>query len=161
MSILITAASQAAAYKLERLLQAPDVIFADNKDNSHLKYSGRKFIGIPPGNSASYAHELLKACLDLGIEKIYPLYFDEIEALSEARQLFDEYGIKVIVPGIDYLSKLDSAHSAANGEFIIVENGEVVAGKLISLPDSLETGIFCFESEGDSPAIKLFAIQHD
>lgn len=163
MSILITGASNAQAYKLERLLNIPDIIFGDDQDNSHLKYSGRKFISIPAGNSASYAHEVLKASLDLGITKIYPLYFDEVKALAEASQLFTEYGIKVMVPDLDFIKNLDSANLSATGDFIIAEEGRVVAGKLpvsICLPELLITGIFSLNTGNQSPGINLFAIHH-
>jgi hypothetical protein len=163
MPILITGASNAQAYKLERLLNEPDVIFADDQDNSHLKYAGKKIVSIPPGNSSSYAHEVLKACLDLGITKIYPLYLDEIKAFAEANQLFTEYGIKVIAPGFDFVKKLDSATVTATGEFVIVEEGQVVAGKLppnFNLPQSLLTGIFSLDTDNQEPEIKLFAIHY-
>jgi hypothetical protein len=51
MSVLITAASHAEAYKLERILQLPDVIFADFADMPAMAFSGRKFIKIPQGES--------------------------------------------------------------------------------------------------------------
>ncbi|WP_026899389.1 ATP-grasp domain-containing protein [Daejeonella oryzae] len=163
MPVLITAASHAEAYKLERLLNASDVIFADHIDNSHLKYSGRKHIQIPAGNSASYAHELLKACLDLDIEKIYPLYFDEIVALSEAKLLFDEYGIKVIVPGIDFLRNIKAQQIALGADLVIIEDGKLIAGNLpqnLSLSHTLETGIYCFNMDENPQDIKLFFIYH-
>ena len=59
----------------------------------------KKFIKIPAGDSSSsFAHLLLTICLDQQIEKVFPLRKVEILALSEARQLFDEYGIKIMVP---------------------------------------------------------------
>ena len=163
MPILITGASNAQAYKLERLLNEPDVIFADDQDNSHLKYSGRKFINIPAGNSASYAHEVLKASLDLGVTKIYPLYLDEIKALGEANQLFDEYEIKVIVPGFEFIKTLDSANVSATGDIVVVEDGKVIVGILppnLNLPQPHITGIFSLNIGNQVLEIKLFAIHH-
>ena len=161
MSILITAANHSSAHKLARLLNSPDVIFADYTDNSQLKYSGKRFITIPAGNSSSYAHELLTICLNLKIEKIYPLYIDEMKALSEAKQLFNEYGIKVIVPDMDHLENLGITAVPAKFEFLIIADSKIVAGnptESLNLPEGLEAGIFWINFDQLNPVIKLFAI---
>ena len=160
MSILITAASHAQAYKLERLLQLPDVIFGDFQEMPPFT-SGRKFIKLPRGNSASYAHEVLDLALNSGIERIFPLYQEEILPLAESRQLFGEYGISVIVPSLLWLRKPVNPSLNYSSELLVLENGKVLSGKLsegILLPEENFSGIFLIESDNANPAFKLFTV---
>jgi hypothetical protein len=107
LNILITAAATAQAYQLQRLLNTHDSIFlADCEELPQVALRGKKFIKIPSGNSPSFAHLLLTVCLDNCIEKVYPLRSAEVLALAEARQLFDEYGIKLMVPDKSEISPL-------------------------------------------------------
>src|SRR5687768_4493249 len=124
MSALITAASYAQAYKLERLLNLSNVIIADFRDLPQLAYPNKKFMKISEGSSASYAHEMLDMALNAGITKIFPLYKSEILPLAEARQLFLEYGISVIVPSILWLKGLNNrVDTLQTGDFVVIEEG--------------------------------------
>jgi hypothetical protein len=161
MPVLITAASHAEAYKIERLLQLPDVIFADHGELPHLSFSGRKFIRIPQGNSASYAHELLTLALNSSIDRIIPLYADEVLPLAEARLLFAEYGISVLVPSLLWVKQ--HPHQGRNrlSEPVVIENGKVIAGQLplgSVLPDENFSGVFQVESDEDIFVFKLFTV---
>ena len=146
MADLITAASHSQAYKLERLLQSADIVFADHQELPRLAYPGRKLMKIPESNSPSYAHEMLDLALNYGITRIFPLYAGEILPLSEARQLFAEYAISVIVPSVLWVKKhIEFIRSSQSGEVVVLENGQVVAGELpthILLPEPDMTGIF-------------------
>lgn len=62
---------------------------------------------IPKGSNPVYAHELLKLALDKGCTYVLPLGLDEIQSLSEATVLFEEYGIKVLCPSRDTLSDVN------------------------------------------------------
>ena len=159
MPVLITAASHAEAYKLERILQISDVVFADYQELPHLAFSGRKFLKIPAGNSASYAHMMLDLALNSGIEKIFPLYAEEILPLAESRQLFAEYGISVIVPSLFWLNEKGNIQVNSPMEWVIIEQGKVIAGTLPSSLDAIEedlSGIFRFEI--NNPTLKLLTI---
>lgn len=101
MAILITAASFAIAYKLERSLNLSEVCFADQIEMPAIP--GKKFIRIPETSSPIFTSELLKICLDNQIVKIYPLKEAEIKELSKADQLFKEYGISIIMPSNDWI----------------------------------------------------------
>ncbi|HEY0055168.1 MAG TPA: hypothetical protein VGB63_07420 [Pedobacter sp.] len=99
MNILITAASAAQAHKLSRFLNTEKNIFlGDSVDLPVVGFEDITFVKIPPANHASFSHLLLAQCLDLKIEAIYPLKKTEVLALAEARLLFDEYGIIIMVP---------------------------------------------------------------
>lgn len=158
MSVLITAASHAEAYKLDRMLKLPDVSFADFHDLPRFSLS-RKFIRLPQGHSASYAHEVLDLALNLGIEKIFPLYEDEILPLAESRQLFAEYGISVIVPSLFWLKTPAKLSLNYFPDPVVIESGKLIAGDLsesISLPEENLSGIFLIESGNTNPGFKLF-----
>ena len=101
MAILITAASFAVAYKLERFLNESEVYFAEQIEMPAIP--GKKFIRIPDASSPIFTSELLKLCLDNQIVKIFPLKKSEIEELSEANQLFNEYGINIIIPSDEWI----------------------------------------------------------
>lgn len=114
---------------------------------------------IPAGNSASYAHMMLDLALNSGIDRIFPLYADEILPLAESRQLFDEYGISVIVPSLFWLREKAGIQVTGPVEWVVIEQGKVIAGTLPSAPASLEgdlSGIF--QVGFDTPALKLLTI---
>lgn len=108
MKILITAALTAHAYQLKRILDASNTVVLGDSGELPQMPGGTNLIKLPAGSSPSFSHLLLTLCLDLDINKVYPLRREEITALAEARKLFDEYGITVIVPQKDRLNSLDS-----------------------------------------------------
>ncbi|MDP3468152.1 MAG: hypothetical protein Q8S11_07440 [Daejeonella sp.] len=101
MAILITAASSAIAYKLERLLNESEVYFAEQIEMPEIP--GKRFIRIPDASSPIFTSEMLKICLDNHIVKIFPLKVPEIKELSKADQLFKEYGINIILLSNDWI----------------------------------------------------------
>jgi hypothetical protein len=144
LNILITAASTAQAHKLSRFVDAREKVFlGDSEDLPGISLGNKLFTKIPPSNSASFSHLLLAICLDLNINQVFPLKKAEVLALAEARQLFDEYGIKVMVPERRIAEDLFSI-SIKKGEIIIKDTvGEV--------PDR---GVFVIDAETNN--LKLF-----
>jgi len=92
MNILITAATSAEAHKLKNQLANDTIILGDYTELPAFM----KIIKLPNPASMSYAHEMLTLCLDKGIEKVYALGEEEQRLLSEAEQLFVEYGIELV-----------------------------------------------------------------
>lgn len=101
MAILITAASYSLAYKLERSLNESEVYFADQIEMPLIP--GKRFIRIPDASSSIFTSEMLKVCLDNHIIKIFPLKAAEIKELAKADQLFQEYGINIILLSNDWI----------------------------------------------------------
>ncbi|HYK77233.1 MAG TPA: hypothetical protein VEV16_09670 [Daejeonella sp.] len=161
MSILITAASHAEAYKIEKLLNAPEVILADYQDLPGFTIPGKKFISIPAGNSPSYAHIILSICLDYGINTVYPLYQAELKPLAESKKLFAEYGISIIVPSLQWLEDHPKSDVVSFSDLAILENGELKAGVLptgITWPEAMKTGIFGWIADNNNINFTLFTI---
>ena len=99
MSILITAANSAPAYKLKNLLNGDNVIMGDHMDLPDFMLKPGKLIRLPDPKSTSYTHEMLTLCLDMGVETVYLFRQAEIDLLLEAETLFNEYNIKILVEG--------------------------------------------------------------
>ena len=132
LNSLITAASAATAYKLEKeLAGSHSVILADSVELPSVLLKDKKFIKIPEASSFSFSHQLLGICLDLGVDRVFPLRKAEITALAESRQLFDEYGIKVMVPLPHQVASFFG--SSKTGEVLIKEEDDDFAGRGVYL----------------------------
>ena len=143
MKILITASVIAQAYKLKHLLnKEATFIYADQIDMPAFIGKENLFLRIPEGNSASFAHELLTLCLDQQIDYVFPLRKNEILALAEARQLFEEYQIKVVVPAKPDLLNFQSSVPANGNILVIYKNENLLTGQLVETNLELETGVF-------------------
>lgn len=156
MAVLITGAATAEAHRLNRALRLDNVVFADNIDLPQMLFKETKFLKIPHGDSSSFAHQLLALALDHQVDLILPLRKDELHALAPARKLFDEYGIKVIVPAQQVLNELLPSANRQAQEFLILFEGLILNGRvmeLIHLP--ADTGIFSVNRE-DFSSVSLF-----
>lgn len=159
MSALITAASDSAAFRLARLFTNKDLVFASIEQMPAI--SGTKFIKIPSAKSPSFAHQLLKICLDNQIDEVYPLLKEEIKELASSIILFEEFGIKIIIPSIDYINLGLLNNLNLNFKLIILFNGEIVAGEtppLNSLPKNEKNGVFQWEIINDEVKFGLFSV---
>lgn len=142
MNILITAAATAQAYQIERLIRGTGtVFFADSADLPQFMLKKANLIKISAGDSPAFAHELLTICLDQQIGKVYPLRKEEIKALAEARTLFSEYGIQLMVPPLDKIKTLEM--KSRPGKIQISED----AGVFLMDIESPENGIAIFTAD--------------
>lgn len=146
MPVLITAGLYPEAYRLQRVLSLQDVFFCDEKELPRIP--GIKSMVLPSYTSPSFAHELLKGCLDNAIDMIYPLKRGEILELSHARQLFLEYNIGLMIPSDKWLKYDLSDKSLMHSTIAVLKNGELLAGHLPGSPFEpvVETGIFTWAS---------------
>lgn len=151
MNILISAAATAYAYQLERMIHgAEKVFFADSADLPQFMLKDRKFIRIPAGSSSSFAHELLTACLDHNIEKVFVLRRAEIKALAEAKVLFAEFGIEAMVPPLSVLDELEM--KGRPGTILLKDNDNTFPG----LPSQADRGVFLMGSGEAGTGISIF-----
>ncbi|MDT3401639.1 hypothetical protein [Mucilaginibacter terrae] len=98
MYTLITAASSARAYQLKNQLALPNVLLGDFEDLPQVMLKAGTMIKLPPPSSETYPHQMLALCLDHGIDTVYLLHAEEMNALAPATLLFDEYGITLNAP---------------------------------------------------------------
>ena len=146
MSVLITAATNSAAFQLARILKTEDIWFASDMDIPVL--AEKRFLNIPSTHSSSFIHEVLKICLDHQIIEIYPLLPDEIVELSKSRQLFEEFDIKLVIPSIKWIeTRLNDLPFLSSNLFVLID-GTVCAGnttKESTLLFNEKNGVFQWE----------------
>ena len=95
MYTLITAANSAEAYKLKNALNPENVILGDYLELPAFMLNSGNMIRLPNPNSMAYTSEMLTLCLDKEVDTVYVLREEEKALLKEAKQLFEEYGIKI------------------------------------------------------------------
>ena len=96
MSILITAATSAQAYRLKSQLTTGNILLGDHLEIPQFMLASGAMIQLPNPDSSSYTHEMLALCLDNHVDTVYIFRKDEAQLLTEAEQLFKEYGISII-----------------------------------------------------------------
>jgi len=118
-------------------------MMGDSVDLPQIMLKGKKFVNLPSAATASFVHQLLTICLDLQITRVFPLRRAEIFLLAEARQLFDEYGIVVMVPPAGSVTTFGFARA---GEIVVVEeagSGPVLNRGVFVQATANELRIFC------------------
>lgn len=159
MSVLITAAADSAAFRLARILNTEDVLFASDKDMPVMH--GKRFLKIPSADSPSFTHEVLKVCLDYQIKEIYPLMRNEIIELSASRQLFEEFGIILVIPSIKWIqTRLNDLPFYSSNIFIMM-NGKVSSGEPPIddiLPEDEKNGVFYWSLINDQLIFHSFFV---
>lgn len=158
MPVLITAGLSPEAYRLQRVLEFPDIVFSDEIPVPHIP--GTRSIVLPEHSSASFVHELLKACLDFGISRVYPLNLGEVLELSKARTLFSEYSIILMIPSEFWLTDHAGKRFGRLEHISVIENGKLLAGTNLppDLPLSEETGIFTWATIGQKIEYSLYLV---
>lgn len=157
MVALITGAASAAAFRIKRLLDFDRVIFADHLDLPQSIFKETRFLQIPAGTSSSFAHQLLKLCLDNQVDMVFPLRKDELQPLAEAKVLFGEYGIRLVVPEPEQLAGMP-VDAGSKSDCIILSDGLIIGGQFMELLHfPSDSGIFSFDTE-DPQSATLFAI---
>lgn len=96
-SILVTYGTRPLAQRLAKFVGDRYSIVPATSEEVPSVLSER-FRLIPNAKNPVYTHEILKVCLDLGVEYVLPIHTDEIHVLRETRVLFEEYGISLLIP---------------------------------------------------------------
>jgi len=105
MSILITAATSAQAYKLKaKLDNSENILLGDYLELPQVMIKSGAMIVTPDPKNASFAHLTLTLALDKQITKIYPLRHAELTLLQEAQTLFAEFDIEICTPENEFIT---------------------------------------------------------
>lgn len=97
MFTLITAANTSSAYQLKNSLNSEDILLGDYLELPEFLVKSGKMLSLPDPQSSSYTHQILTLCLDKNIDTVYALRKPEIDLLFASKQLFNEYGIAILV----------------------------------------------------------------
>lgn len=149
--MLITFGTRPLAQRLSKILNTHfEIIFATSEEVP--SFLSANYNTIPTAANPTFAHELLKLCLDKQIDFLLPLGLAEINALTEAKILLEEYGTKLLSPSKEELEELFVLENPpSNIDLILCEKGV----NLIS-DSKLEiemTGLFAVSDEGDDLAL--------
>jgi len=113
---------------------------------------------IPAANEATFVHELLKLALDRQVTHLLPLGMDEVLLLTDAKQLFIEYDIQILVPDRAALAGLEVMENPPRQlELVLLEKGLRITqnGQREEPPiDEALSGVFCISDE-DIPYLCL------
>ncbi len=105
--ILITFGTRPLAMRIAKKLGADfEILYASSEEIPELLLKSGNYAPIPKGLLPTFAHEVLKLSLDQQIDYVLPLGGFELEALSEAKVLFEEYQISVLAPDKDLLDTI-------------------------------------------------------
>ncbi|MBV2226219.1 MULTISPECIES: hypothetical protein [Sphingobacterium] len=149
--LLITFGTRPLAQRLSKMLNNQfEVIFATSEEvPSFLEANFKK---IPTAANPTYAHELLKLCLDKEVNYLLPLGLNEINVLAESKILFEEYGIQLLSPSKEALTELYVLENPPS----VVELLLVLDGKSLISDRQLESevsGLFTISDDGDDLAL--------
>lgn len=157
MPVLITCGLSPEAYRLQRILNTEDIVFADK--TSLPLFSSKPSFVLPACTSSSFVHEMLKSCLDHKITHVYPLNKGEILELSKARDLFLEYDIILMIPTDNWLKDWNEQIVVKGENITVLENGRVLAGSDFMV-DVLkeETGVFTWATRDHNLEYSLYLV---
>ncbi|MNK55032.1 carbamoyl phosphate synthase-like protein [compost metagenome] len=143
MKILITGGKTATALKLIKAFNNAEIILGDYGDMPNISTSSYSFAELGKWNADILAHNLLTKCLDNGVDLLLPLYEAEITALSKSLVLFDEFGIKVLVP------KNPQLNPQKFKDWCVFENGELIYSSVdIEIDEKISlNGAYTVEAE--------------
>ena len=149
--LLITSGTSSLAQRVGNLLQERFKLFFATSD-AVPQFLENRFHKIPKGPDSTFAHELLTFCLDHQISLLLPLGLSEIQSLSEAKKLFEEYGIQVLCPDREELGELLVLQRPPSGTDIrLVADGVSLIGES---SDAVRTdGLFVVADSGDDAAL--------
>ncbi|MGB3066455.1 hypothetical protein [Sphingobacterium thalpophilum] len=124
--ILITFGTRPLAMRVaKRLAQDFEILYASSEEIPELLLKSGKYFRIPKGLQPTFAHELLKLSLDKQVDYVLPLGGFELESLAEAKTLFDEYQISLLVPDKDKLADIPLMENPpAELPYVLLNKGE-------------------------------------
>lgn len=145
--ILITQGVNSLAFRIKNILSNSFIVTLASSSEvpSVLKDS---YLNIPKVESSSFQHEMLKLAIDNEIDYILPLHIKEISLLSQSLVLFEEYGIKVLVPVPSQLAELPYMNSLPKElDLVLLDQGvDLISAKNVGVSI---TGLGVLSDSGD------------
>lgn len=149
--ILITYGTRPLAQRVAQMINEKfEVQFATSESIPSVLQ--KQYIPIPNGVNPTFAHELLKLCLDNQINYLLALGFKELETLAEAKLLFEEYDIHLLGPDLEELKELFVLQNPNKElELQLVHHGvNVLDGQSVQFRGS---GLMVLSDEGEEFAL--------
>lgn len=130
MKTLLTGGKSAQALKLLKAFAQDQIILADYGEIPSYASAQYQFISLGDRNDDTIAHNLLNTCLDLGIERLLPLYSFELEAVVKSAILFQEYSIHVLLPDLHSFAQYPITGAVNKQNWAVYDHGELVYAAL-------------------------------
>ena len=149
-TILLTYGTRPIAQRIAKLLSAQHkLILATNEEVPSVLANTYK--SIPNPANPVFAHEMLKLCLDQGIDILLPLGEAEIEILSGSTILFEEYGISVVFPSLTPQQEI-AKQVPSDISLQVVHHSKSLLDESLS-PDVIENGVYAIVGNNWLPVI--------
>lgn len=150
-TILITYGTRPFAQRVGRLLSSRyEVAYASSEPFPDILLN-QNYHRVPTGGNPTFAHEILKLCLDKGYQMILPLGKMEGQPLNEARVLLEEYGIAVLLPrGLEDCFLLENPSGIVH---VLKSGKDMLSGE--QLCDSHFSGVGMLSDSGEEPILCL------
>lgn len=129
MKILITGAKTATALKLIKAFGQYEVLLGDYGDLPNITTNTYSFVELGDWKADVLAHNLLTKCLDYQVDVLLPIYASEVVALVKSIVLFEEFGIKVLLPDELELKPIDAK------DWAVFDQGQLIFSTLEVAPD--------------------------
>jgi len=161
---MISGGNSAFAMKLMAKLAPHRVILADYGEMPAFSTNAYRFKSLGSQQDGAYAHRLLQACLDEEADLLIPLHAFEIRPLAASALLFNEYAVRLALPGADNLPEyFNSEKSAPAGEdWLLLLHGRPVFSSRSDWPIPLaqvDDGVFSLdENSGNVAKWRLITI---
>lgn len=158
-SILITQGTRPFAQRVARQLPAGQrIVFGAADEMPEVLLQSGNYIRLPNARSSAFAHEMLKICLDRQLTKLIPLGKQELGRLMEAKVLFEEYGMQLLLPERHAMETLMVIENPpAQLPVMVLENGLPIGDHTASRMDAALSGVFTQSDSGDEIALCCIA----
>ncbi|MFC3196756.1 hypothetical protein ACFOET_03935 [Parapedobacter deserti] len=158
--VLITQGTRPFAQRVAKLMSpiSGQVLFGSSDDVPNVLLRTGSYLKIPQVNAPAFIHEVLKVCLDRGINTLLPLGIHELYPMAEAQQLFSEYSVAVWVPEVTELDSIPVIKNPPVQLPLIVFKDGVPLGTTQS-DDRYRrlSGVFSLSDSGDEAALCCIA----
>lgn len=124
MKTLITGGKSASALKLLKAFANHHILLADYGDMPAFSSAAYQMHSLGIRNDDTTAHTLLNNCLDENIELLLPIHDFEIEAVAKSMVLFQEFGIRVLLPEPADLPKYLNT-TKQSGDWALYQEGQL------------------------------------
>lgn len=154
-SILITQGTRPFAQRVARHLPAGQrIVFGAADEMPEVLLHNGNYVRLPSPRSSTFAHEMLKICLDRQVATLIPLGKLELGRLMEARILFEEYGVQLLLPERRALETLVVIENPpAQLPLMVLENGVPITDHAAGRMDAALSGVFTQSDSGDEIAL--------
>lgn len=153
--MLITQGTRLFAQRLARQLSGKHrVLFGATDEMPEVLLRSGNYVRIPHADVPAFAHEMLKVCLDSGVERLIPLGKQELQPLLEAKVLFGEYGVRILLPEKEVFDTLVCFENPpVQLPVLVLENGQSINQATPEKMNPALSGTFILADSGDEVAL--------